>query len=68
MIAEEPSRTVAKRLKKAGFESRAGRGSHEEFTCAHDNARVSVPTGHKTISPGVVRQVNKAIKKCETEC
>ncbi|WP_411815471.1 type II toxin-antitoxin system HicA family toxin [Gordonia sp. SND2] len=68
MIAPEPSRNIVKRLKAAGFTSRPGKGSHEEFTCSHGRCPVAVPTGHRTISPGVVRQVNKAIEKCATEC
>jgi len=60
MVSEEATRKIVKRLKDAGFEETDAKGSHTKWT--HPNgANVSVPTGHRTISPGVVRQVNKAI-------
>jgi hypothetical protein len=36
-------------------------GSHGKWTHP-SGAQVSIPDGHRTISPGVVRQVNNAIK------
>lgn len=68
MIAPAPSREIVKQLKKAGFAERSGKGSHTMWTCAHNRISVSVPTGHRTISPGVRQQVNKAITACETDC
>lgn len=68
MIAPAPAREIIKQLKKAGFTSRDGKGSHTVWTCRHGRYSVSVDTGHRTISPGVRRQVNAAIELCQTNC
>ncbi|AER48408.1 putative toxin-antitoxin system protein [Mycobacterium phage HC] len=68
MIAPAPSREIVKQLKDAGFTSRDGKGSHTVWTCAHGREQVTVPTGHRTISPAVRRDVNKTIAACETNC
>jgi predicted RNA binding protein YcfA (HicA-like mRNA interferase family) len=64
MVSAQPTRTVVKRLTNAGFVRTAAKGSHTKWT--HPNGvTVIVPTGHRTISPGVVRQVNNAIQQSE---
>ena len=64
MVSGEPARTVIKRLQQAGFTQSDRKGSHTKWT--HRNgAQVTVPTGHRTISPGVVRQVNKAVQQSQ---
>jgi YcfA-like protein. len=68
MIAPAPAREIIKQLKNAGFTSRDGKGSHTMWTCAHGKVEVSVTTGHRTISPGVRRQVDNAISQCKTNC
>lgn len=52
---EQPTRKIVKQLKAAGFTETQGKGSHT-------SGATVVPTGHRTISPGVVRQVNQAIE------
>ena len=64
MVSAEPTRTVITRLKQAGFTQSDGMGSHTEWIHP-SGAKVTVPTGHRTISPGVVRQVNRAIQKSQ---
>lgn len=60
MVKEEPTRSVVKRLKKAGFIRVSTDGRHSKY--AHPSgAWVPVPDSHKTISPGVVRKVTEAI-------
>jgi predicted RNA binding protein YcfA (HicA-like mRNA interferase family) len=60
VVSEEPTRTLVKRLKKAGFVRTEGSGSHGRWQ--HPSGPlVFIPDGHRTISPGVVRQVNDAI-------
>jgi predicted RNA binding protein YcfA (HicA-like mRNA interferase family) len=60
MVSNEPTRTVTKRLKAAGFTATTTVGSHTKWV--HPTGfQVTVPDGHRTISPGVVRQVNKVI-------
>ncbi len=53
---------VIRRLRQAGFAKSEGKGSHTKWVHS-TGATVIVPTGHRTISPGVVRQVNKAIQQ-----
>ncbi|MBX7435604.1 type II toxin-antitoxin system HicA family toxin [Mycobacterium sp. Y57] len=57
---EQPTRKIVKQLKAAGFTETQGKGSHTKWT--HPSGATVVPTGHRTISPGVVRQVNQAIE------
>ncbi|MGV7352569.1 type II toxin-antitoxin system HicA family toxin [Mycobacterium kansasii] len=60
MVGEEPTRKLLKRLRAAGFTPGNTVGSHTKWS--HElGPTVSVPDGHRTISPGVVRQVNAAI-------
>jgi predicted RNA binding protein YcfA (HicA-like mRNA interferase family) len=60
VVSEEPTRNVVRRLKKAGFIRTEASGSHGRWQ--HPSGpMVFVPDGHRTISPGVVRQVNEAI-------
>lgn len=68
MIAPAPTREIVQHLKKAGFTKREGKGSHTVWTCPHGRYKVSVDTGHKTISPGVRRPTDAAIAQCETDC
>jgi predicted RNA binding protein YcfA (HicA-like mRNA interferase family) len=68
MIAPAPSRAIVKQLNNAGFTKRDGKGSHTVWTCPHGRYSVSVDTGHRTISPGVRRQVDAAIDLCGTDC
>lgn len=68
MIAPAPTREVVKQLKAAGFTSRDGKGSHTMWTCPHGRYSISLVDGHRTISAGVRRQVNKAIEACANDC
>ncbi len=68
MIASAPTREVVKQLTAAGFTKRDGKGSHTNWTCRHGRYSVPVPTGHRTISPGVRHKVNAAIKNCQNDC
>lgn len=65
MIAEESTRKIKKRLREAGFVPDRTVGSHT-FWVGPNGASISLPDGHRTISPGVVRKVNKAIADAET--
>jgi predicted RNA binding protein YcfA (HicA-like mRNA interferase family) len=60
VVSEEPTRKLVKRLKKAGFVRTEASGSHGRWQ-HRTGPVVFVPDGHRTISPGVVRQVNDAI-------
>jgi predicted RNA binding protein YcfA (HicA-like mRNA interferase family) len=60
MVSEEPTRKIVKRLKAAGFIRTDAEGSHAKWEHP-SGASVIVPDGHRMISPGVVRQINKAI-------
>lgn len=66
MIAEQPTRKVTKELRAAGFTRvRDAKGSHGFWACPTGQHTMTIPDGHKTISPGVVRKVNKAIAECD---
>lgn len=62
MVKEEPTRTVVKRLKAAGFSRTSTDGRHSKWTHAN-GAWVAVADSHRTISPGVVRKINQAIEQ-----
>ncbi|AUM17346.1 MULTISPECIES: type II toxin-antitoxin system HicA family toxin [Rhodococcus] len=66
MIAEQPTRKIQKLLKESGFTPQRTSGSHEIWD-GPNGTTVSVPIGHRTVSPGVVRQVNKAIAASKRE-
>jgi predicted RNA binding protein YcfA (HicA-like mRNA interferase family) len=63
VVSDEPARLVVKRLRQAGFVKSDGVGSHVKWRHPESGVYVVVPTGHRKISPGVVRQVNKAIER-----
>ncbi|UQB71217.1 type II toxin-antitoxin system HicA family toxin [Rhodococcus ruber] len=66
MIAEQPTRKIQKLLRESGFTPQRTSGSHEIWD-GPNGTTVSVPTGHRIVSPGVVRQVNKAIAASKRE-
>ncbi|WP_448222797.1 type II toxin-antitoxin system HicA family toxin [Gordonia iterans] len=68
MIASQPTRTTVKRLKKAVFTRTDGKGSHATYRCPHGRVPVTVPDGHREISPGVLRKILKAIEDCQANC
>lgn len=61
MVSEEPTQSVVKRLRDAGFVPHRTVGSHTMWK--NGTVSVPVPDGHRKISPGVVRKVNKAIEE-----
>lgn len=63
MVSEEPTRKLVKRLKDAGFVADRNVGSHTTYV--NGSVSITIPDGHRTISPGVVRQVNKAIQEAQ---
>lgn len=65
MISEAPTRVLVKKLRTAGFVPRPGKGSHSEWICPSGQHHISVPDGHKTISPGVHRKVLRALDDCD---
>lgn len=64
MIAEEPTRIVTKRLRKAGWAPTRTVGSHSTWECSTGKHTYPLPDGHKMISPGVLRNLNKAVAAC----
>ncbi|MFI6165650.1 type II toxin-antitoxin system HicA family toxin [Nocardia sp. NPDC051052] len=66
MIAEQPTKKVLKALRAAGWSRlRDSAGSHTIYGCRTGKHDVGVPDGHKSISPGVVRTINKAVASCD---
>jgi predicted RNA binding protein YcfA (HicA-like mRNA interferase family) len=64
MVSEEPTRSVTKRLREAGFTRTSTDGRHSRWTHP-SGVWVPVPDSHRTISPGVVRKINKAIDESQ---
>lgn len=62
MVSEQPTHKVVKQLRAAGFARTDAKGSHGMWT-GPNGTPVSVPDGHRTISPGVYRKVVKAIEE-----
>jgi predicted RNA binding protein YcfA (HicA-like mRNA interferase family) len=63
MVSEQPTRKMVKQLRDAGFLPVRTVGSHTVWQAG--SVSVSVPDGHRTISPGVVRQIMAAIKSAQ---
>lgn len=63
MVTEQPTRKMVKLLKAENFTELRTVGSHTMWS--KGTVTVSVPDGHRTISPGVVRQINNAIKEAK---
>jgi predicted RNA binding protein YcfA (HicA-like mRNA interferase family) len=65
MISEQPTRAILKELDRAGWtRKRQGKGSHSVWQCPAGAHAVTVPDGHPSIRPGVVRSIRKAIEDC----
>ena len=58
MKIERDSRKIIKRLKAEGWELRATRGSHHQFTKGPH--RLTVPHPKKDLPPGLARAIAKA--------
>jgi predicted RNA binding protein YcfA (HicA-like mRNA interferase family) len=65
MVTEQPTRKVVKALKAAGFSSVRTVGSHSTWVSAGGAVKVTVPDGHRTISPGVYRKILAAMKEAQ---
>lgn len=63
MVSEQPTRKMVKLLRDAGFQPIRTVGSHTVWSSG--DRSVSVPDGHRTISPGVVRVIMKAIEEAK---
>jgi predicted RNA binding protein YcfA (HicA-like mRNA interferase family) len=65
MVSDEPTRKILKELREAGFSPTRKRGSHTWWQ--HQSGKgVSVPDGHRKISPGLVREIRKAIEEARS--
>ena len=65
MFTAEHTRTILKELVGAGWtRKRSGKGSHSLWQCRTGKHTVTVPDGPRTIRPGVVRSIRKAITAC----
>lgn len=65
MVSDEPTQKILKELREAGFVAIRTRGSHTWWE--HESGiGISVPDGHRRISPGVVRKVRKAIEEARS--
>ncbi len=63
MVSEQPTRKVLRELREAGFVAVRRSGSHTIY--AHGGISVTVPDGHRMISPGVYRQILRKIEEAQ---
>ncbi len=61
MVSEEPTRKIVKELRDAGWRILRSDGRHTNWI-SPNGATFPLPDSHRTISPGVVRKVRKAIQ------
>jgi predicted RNA binding protein YcfA (HicA-like mRNA interferase family) len=61
MVSEQPTRKVTKMMRDAGWTPTRTVGSHTVWT-GPNGSTFSLPDGHKSISPGVMRNLLKAIE------
>lgn len=54
-------------LKDAGFTRVSTDGRHSKWAAHPSGPWVAVPDSHRTISPGVVRKINRAIEESKGE-
>jgi predicted RNA binding protein YcfA (HicA-like mRNA interferase family) len=66
MVSEQPTRKVVKDLRSAGWTEGRKVGSHTQWT-GSNGTPFSLPDGHRQISPGVYRDLLKAMKEDETK-
>ena len=65
MIAGEQTRVILRELNQVGWtRKRSGKGSHSVWHCATGRHKITVPDGHRTIRPGVVRSIRDAVTNC----
>jgi predicted RNA binding protein YcfA (HicA-like mRNA interferase family) len=66
MVSEQPTRTILNELTRTGWaKKRDAKGSHTFWQCTSGRHTVTVPSGHRTIRPGVVRVIRQAIINCD---
>jgi predicted RNA binding protein YcfA (HicA-like mRNA interferase family) len=65
MVSEQPTRKMVREFKDAGWSPVRTVGSHTVYECATGEHSFSLPDGHKTISPGVVRKARQALTNCK---
>lgn len=63
MISEQPTRKMVKLLRQAGWIPARTVGSHTVWQSPDRRHSVSVPDGHRRISPGVVRKIMRALEE-----
>lgn len=64
MVSEQPTRKVVKELRAAGFLPDRTKGSHTWWKHP-TGVGTPVPDGHRTISPGVYRNITNAIAEAQ---
>lgn len=67
VIAEEPTRKVIKMMTQQQWRRLRTVGSHSMWVCSTGTHQVSIPDGHRMISPGVLRNINNAVAGCSCQ-
>ena len=66
MVTEQPTRKVKRMLRAADWVAGATVGSHTNWT-GPNGTSFSLPDGHREISPGVYRNLLKAMEEDEAK-
>lgn len=56
MVSEQSARKMTELFRKAGWSPANTVGSHPKWHCSCGRHQFTLPDGHSTISPGVVRK------------
>jgi predicted RNA binding protein YcfA (HicA-like mRNA interferase family) len=62
VVSDQPTRKVTKMLREAGWAAGESVGSHTKWL-GPNGTTFSLPDGHRQISPGVFRNLTKAMRK-----
>jgi len=62
MVSEQPTKKVLKLLRLEGWRPVRASGSHTQWR-APSGRLITIPDGHRVISPGVYRVIVKAIEE-----
>lgn len=65
MVSEEATRKMIRQFTTAGWTEISHDGRHTKFGCQCGAHTFPLPTTHRMVSPGVVRNARKAIQECK---
>lgn len=67
MVSEIATRVLVQALRRAGWSPARTVGSHTTWKCPTGRHQTLVADGHRTITPGPRRNIEKAMTSCDCE-